>query len=98
MTPSRPELADQVPHLAGALRIQAVGRLVQDEQVARLQQRGGDAQPLPHAERVVAVPLARRGGQPDPLQRGRRSAAARCAGRRVRSAASSRRRLARPDR
>ena len=67
--PVGPELADQVPHLAGALRIEAVCRLVQHEQVTRLQQGGRDSQPLPHAERVVPVPLARRGRQPHPLQR-----------------------------
>ena len=59
--PVGPELADQVPHLAGALRIEAVCRLVQHEQVARLQQRRRDAQPLPHTERVVAVSLTGRG-------------------------------------
>ena len=33
-----PELFDQVAHLAGALRVEAVGQLVQDQQLARAQQ------------------------------------------------------------
>ena len=62
------------------------------------EQGGGDGQPLPHAERVGAVALAGGGEQADPVQRGVDPRAARCAGSAVRSAASSRRRLARPDR
>ena len=55
------------------------------------------AQALAHAERVVAVPLAGGRGEPDPVQR-RGDPPARGAGSTVRSAASSRRRLSRPDR
>ena len=98
MMPSRRELGDQRADLAGALRVEAVGRLVEDEQLARLQQGGGDAEPLPHAEGVGAVPLAGRGAQPDPVQRRVDPRPGRCAGRPSRSAASSRARLARPDR
>ena len=50
-------LADQPAHLPGPLRIQAVGWLIQDHQVARPQQAGSDCQPLLHAERVGAVVL-----------------------------------------
>src|SRR6478609_1390157 len=64
------ELAHQVPHLAGALRVEAVGRLVQHQQVARLQQRGGEAEPLLHAERVLPVRLGRRRAETDPVQGG----------------------------
>ena len=83
--PSRPSaasVADQVPHLAGALRVQAVGRLVQHQQVARHQQGGGDGQPLPHAERVGPVALARPRPAARPGPARRRSGPARCAGRR----------------
>jgi hypothetical protein len=44
------DLADQRAHLAGALRVEAVGRLVQDDQVARGQQGRRDGQALLHAE------------------------------------------------
>ncbi len=42
------ELTDQVADLAGALRIQAVRRLVEDQQVARLQQCSRQPEPLLH--------------------------------------------------
>src|SRR6478736_4182300 len=64
------KLGDQRADLAGALRVEPVGRFVQDQQLTGLQQRSGKAQPLPHAEGVVAVALAGRSGQADPLQRG----------------------------
>ena len=63
------QVADQVPDLAGALRVEAVGRLVEDQQVTRHQQGVGDGEPLPHAERVGAVALGRGGQQADPVQR-----------------------------
>ena len=75
------QVADQVPHLAGALRVEAVGRLVEHQQVARHQQGVGDGQPLPHAERVRPVALLRRGQQPDPVQRGVDPGPRTCAGR-----------------
>jgi hypothetical protein len=62
-------LPDQVAYLTGALRVEAVRRLVQNEQIARAQQRRGNAEALPHAERVVAVPLARGRGKPDAVER-----------------------------
>ncbi len=65
----RGDLLDQRPDLAGALRIKAVGRLVQDHQVTGPEQRGSDAEPLLHAERVRAVPLVRRGEQAHLVER-----------------------------
>jgi hypothetical protein len=63
--------ADQRAHLASALRVKAVGRLIEYHQLPRLQQRRGDRQPLLHPERVVPELLLRRAGQPDPVQRRR---------------------------
>src|SRR6516165_7007954 len=51
------DLPDQRTHFPGALRVEPVGRLVQDDQLARPQQARGDGQPLLHAERIVAVAL-----------------------------------------
>jgi hypothetical protein len=62
--------ADQRAHLAGALRVEAVGRLVEYHQLPGGQQRGGDRQPLLHPERVVPELLLRGAGQADPVQRG----------------------------
>src|SRR5262245_21090496 len=64
------DLADERAHLPGALRVQAVGRLVQDDQFPWPEQARGDGQPLLHAERVGALALLRRGQQAYPLQRG----------------------------
>jgi hypothetical protein len=63
------ELADEGAHLPGALRVEPVGRLVEDEQVAGPQQRGGKAEALLHAERVGAEPLARGRAEPHPVER-----------------------------
>ena len=60
---------DQRPHLPSALRVEAVRRLVQQQQVAGREQRRGDREPLAHPEGVGAVALACRGEQPHPLQR-----------------------------
>ena len=96
------ELADEVPHLAGALRVEAVGRLVEHQQVARHEQRVGDREPLAHAERVRAVALGRRGQQPDAVERGVDPRAApygrRCAGRRRRGGRGWRGRRGRVER
>ena len=70
MIPSAAQFADQVPHLTGALRVQPIGRLVQDQQVAGHQQRVGDAEPLPHPEGVGTVALGGRGQQAHPVQCG----------------------------
>src|SRR5215469_8646668 len=63
------DLPDEPAHLPGALWIQAVGRLVQDDELARLEQARGDGEPLLHAERVGAVVLLGGRGQAHPLQR-----------------------------
>jgi len=44
------DLPDQPADLAGALRVEPVGGLVQDDQLTRLEQAGRDGQPLLHAE------------------------------------------------
>jgi hypothetical protein len=46
----RGEVPDQVAYLAGALRVEPVGGLVQDQQVARFQQCRGQPESLLHAE------------------------------------------------
>ncbi len=83
--------------LAGALRVEAVGGLVEHEQVARAHQGAGDGEALAHAEGVRAVALARGREQPDPLE-GRLDPGPGGAGRVVTSAASRRTRLSRPER
>jgi hypothetical protein len=60
---------DQRAHLARTLRVEAVRRLVQYQQLARLEQGRGDGQALLHAERVTAVPLPCGSGQPHPVER-----------------------------
>src|SRR5580765_615840 len=64
------ERADERPDLAGPLRVQAVRRLVEHEQVARHEQGCSDGEPLPHAEGVGPVLLPRRRKEADPLQGG----------------------------
>ena len=81
VTPSTGQVGDQRSHLAGALRVQAVGRFVEDQQLPRLQQSRSDAQPLPHAQRVVAVALGGGRAADRPGRVRRRSATG--AGRRV---------------
>src|SRR5215469_13339501 len=44
------DLPDKPAHLPGALRIQAVRRLVQDDELTRLEQAGGNREPLLHAK------------------------------------------------
>ena len=82
--------------LAGALGVETVGRLVQDEEFAALHQRDRDGQALPHAERVRAELLAGRVREADPFERLTRAGLA-GPGSAVRSAASNRSRLACPD-
>ena len=62
----RPE---QVAHPADAGRVEPVGRLVEDEHLGLADQCGRDAEPLAHAERVVAHPAAGLVvGQADPVE------------------------------
>ena len=51
--------AQQVAHPADAGRVETVGRLVEDEHLGVAEQRVGDAEPLAHAEGVVAHPAVR---------------------------------------
>ena len=64
------ERGDERTHLPGSLRVESVGRLVEQQQVARREQRRRDREPLAHAQRVGAVALARGREQPDPLECG----------------------------
>ena len=50
--PPLAERADERAHLGHAGRVEPVGRLVEDQQLRVLEQRGGDAEPLLHAQRV----------------------------------------------
>ena len=67
----RGDAADQVAHLADADRVEAVGGFVEDEQVGVAEQGRGDAEPLLHAQRVLAEPVVRPVGQADEVEHGR---------------------------
>ena len=67
------ERPDEGAHLAGALRVEAVGGLVEHQQVPRREQGAGDGEPLAHAEGVGAVALAGGGQQARPGRAPRRS-------------------------
>ena len=54
------EVAQQVAHPADALGVEAVGRLVEDQDLGVAEQRVRDPEPLAHAQRVLAHALARR--------------------------------------
>ena len=58
-------------HLVDALRVEAVGRLVEDQQVRVAEQRGGDAEALLHAERVGAVAVVAALAEPDDVEQRR---------------------------
>ena len=58
VTPDSPSVADGLADLADAGRVEAVGRLVEDQQLGVLEQGGRDRQPLLHAERVGLVAVA----------------------------------------
>ena len=45
--------AEEVPKPADALRIEAVGRLVENEHLRVAEQRGSESEALPHPERVA---------------------------------------------
>jgi hypothetical protein len=49
-------VAEHHAHPVDAGGVEAVGRLVEDEDARLAEQRVRDAEPLPHAERVVADP------------------------------------------
>ncbi len=94
----RVELEQQLPDLADALRVQAVGGLVEHQQPGPAQQCGGQAEPLSHAEGVGAhrAPVDAVRGRPGRARR-------RCVRRGSRRAppgplASKSARLARPER
>ena len=53
------ELLHQVPDPQHAFRVQSVDRLVEQQHLRVAEHRGRDAQPLAHAEREAARPLAR---------------------------------------
>ena len=59
------ELLEQRPDPEDALGVEAVGRLVEDDRLRVPEQRGGDPEPLAHAEREAAGALARHAGEPD---------------------------------
>jgi len=60
--------ADQAAQPVDALRVEAVGRLVQDQDVGVAQQGGGQAEALAHPEREAPDPPAGGRGQPRLLQ------------------------------
>ena len=63
------EVAQQVAHPADPAGVEPVGGLVEDQHAGVPDQGGPDAEPLPHAERVVADPTLGLGaGQPDEVQ------------------------------
>ena len=62
--------SDQPAHLVDALRVEAVRRLVEDQQRRVAEQRGGDAEALLHAERVGAVAVVAAVAEPDGVEQG----------------------------
>ena len=66
-----------VPHLVAAARVEPGGRLVQEEQIGRVQDGRGDVDTAPHAARVVLHLAPGRVRQPEGLQQLRRPAPAR---------------------
>src|SRR4051794_36788807 len=54
-SPAAGQATDQRAHLAHTLRVQTVGRLVEDQQIRITQECRGDAEPLLHPQRVRAV-------------------------------------------
>ena len=59
------QVAEEAAQPLDALGVQAVGRLVEDEDGGVAEQGGGQCQPLPHAEGVAAGPPVAGVGQPD---------------------------------
>jgi hypothetical protein len=58
----------QITDLFDAGRVQAVGRLVQDQHLGILEQGSGQAQALAHPQRIALDQVIGPLGQPDPLQ------------------------------
>src|SRR6185437_1972707 len=63
--------ADHLPELLDAARVEAVGRLVEDQQLRVGQQAPRDAQALAHAHRVLRDAVVAARGEADPRQRRR---------------------------
>jgi hypothetical protein len=63
------QVTDGLADLADARGIEAVGRLVEDQQVGSLEQRRGDREPLLHAEGVALVAVLLAAGQLHGLDR-----------------------------
>ena len=59
------EVAEEAAQPLDALGVQAVGRLVEDQHRGVAEQRGGQGEPLPHAEGVAPGPAVAGVGQPD---------------------------------
>ena len=59
------EVAEEAAQPLDALGVQAVGRLVEHQDGGVAEQRGGQGQPLPHAEGVAAGAAVAGVGQPD---------------------------------
>ena len=59
--------ADQRAHVLHADGVEAVGRLVEDDELGVADQRGGDAETLLHPERVRADAVAAATGEPDEI-------------------------------
>jgi len=58
---------DQTAQPVHALGVEAVGRLVEDQDLGVAEQGPGQPEPLAHAEREAADPSATGGGQPGAL-------------------------------
>ena len=63
------EAADEQAHVAHARRVEPGRGLVEQQQLGITQERGGDPQPLAHAVRVTAHPVALAAGQLHRVQR-----------------------------
>jgi hypothetical protein len=64
----RAQLVQDAVEIVDAVGIEAVGRLVKEDQLRRAEQQLGKAQALPHAFRVAAHTAVGRGGKTDPFQ------------------------------
>jgi hypothetical protein len=68
--PALAERADEGAHLHHPGRIEPVGRLIEDQELGVLEQRGRDAEALLHANRVGPRAIGRAISQPDLVQHG----------------------------